>query len=250
MKTHKKVGVTLLMKLLVGINGDKNFLAHYRVGPPSKKGDEFPDTKFKNVAFTRKVLRFISDKLLTKRNKFSDVLWLIARGVGKPFLTFLQEAGLIKKPEISDQIMNGNWYGNDTAWRMAIDLARIALFTDKEGIVTVSPQRNVFAIVDGIIAGEGDGPMSSEPLQAGILVAGENILAVDSVTTTVMGFDWKKIRMIKNAWELATHRLAEFPIDAITIHSNDSALDGKNASNCRKFCFRPHRHWIGTIELE
>ena len=41
LKTHKKIGVTLNLKNLIGINGDKNWIPHYRVGSPRRKGDEF-----------------------------------------------------------------------------------------------------------------------------------------------------------------------------------------------------------------
>jgi len=42
LKTHKKAGVTLSLKNLVGINGDKNYLPHYTMGTPSEGGDQFP----------------------------------------------------------------------------------------------------------------------------------------------------------------------------------------------------------------
>ena len=41
MKTHKKVGVTLNLKNLVGINGNKNWLPHHREGVPANGGDQF-----------------------------------------------------------------------------------------------------------------------------------------------------------------------------------------------------------------
>lgn len=37
LKTHKKAGVTLSMKNLIGINGDKSWIAHHRAGI-----DEYP----------------------------------------------------------------------------------------------------------------------------------------------------------------------------------------------------------------
>jgi len=37
MKVHGKVGVTLNLKGLVGVNTDKNYLIHYRVGTPKEK---------------------------------------------------------------------------------------------------------------------------------------------------------------------------------------------------------------------
>lgn len=42
LKTHQKVGVTLALKNLVGINGSKDWLPHYRPGAPASGGDEFP----------------------------------------------------------------------------------------------------------------------------------------------------------------------------------------------------------------
>jgi len=45
LKTHKKVGLTVSLKNLVGINGDKNYLPHFCIGTPDKGGDEFPDNK-------------------------------------------------------------------------------------------------------------------------------------------------------------------------------------------------------------
>ena len=42
LKTHKKTGVTLALKNLVGINGDKNLLPHHCVGAVDDGGDEFP----------------------------------------------------------------------------------------------------------------------------------------------------------------------------------------------------------------
>ena len=42
LKVHKKVGVTLNMKGLVGITTNKNYLVHYKLGTPSEGGDQFP----------------------------------------------------------------------------------------------------------------------------------------------------------------------------------------------------------------
>jgi hypothetical protein len=42
LKTHKKTGVTLALKNLVGINGDKNWLPHHSQGSVEKGGDEYP----------------------------------------------------------------------------------------------------------------------------------------------------------------------------------------------------------------
>ena len=43
LKTHKKTGITVCMKNLVGINGNKNWLPHHRLGTPWQGGDQFAD---------------------------------------------------------------------------------------------------------------------------------------------------------------------------------------------------------------
>jgi uncharacterized protein (DUF362 family) len=46
LKTHKKTGITVCMKNLVGINGNKNWLPHHREGTPAQGGDQFADDRW------------------------------------------------------------------------------------------------------------------------------------------------------------------------------------------------------------
>ena len=46
-----------------------------------------------------------------------------------------------------------------------------------------------FAIVDGIVGMEGDGPIMGTPKQAGVLVMGRNLAAVDATCARIMGID-------------------------------------------------------------
>jgi len=55
---------------------------------------------------------------------------------------------------------------------------------------TVRPH---FAIVDGIVGMEGDGPIMGSPKHAGVLVMGRNFVAVDATCTRIMGFNPKKV---------------------------------------------------------
>ena len=50
MKTHKKVGVTLCLKNLVGINVGRNWLPHHTDGDPREGGDQFPRRSLRGVA--------------------------------------------------------------------------------------------------------------------------------------------------------------------------------------------------------
>ena len=51
---------------------------------------------------------------------------------------------------------------------------------------TVKPH---FAIVDGIVGMEGDGPIMGTPKPTGVLVMGRNLTAVDATCARIMGID-------------------------------------------------------------
>lgn len=55
---------------------------------------------------------------------------------------------------------------------------------------TVKPH---FAIVDGIVAMEGDGPIMGDPVQANVMVMGTNLAAVDASCARIMGINPHKI---------------------------------------------------------
>lgn len=80
----------------------------------------------------------------------------------------------------------GAWPGNDTIWRMVVDLYKAMLKRD----------RTYFTIVDGIVAGEGQGPFCPTSKYANTLIAGDDLLAVDCVTARYMGFDPNQIRYL------------------------------------------------------
>jgi len=56
-----------------------------------------------------------------------------------------------------------------------------------------------FAIVDGIIGMEGDGPIMGDPRQAGVLVMGRNLPAVDATCCRIMGIDPYKVSYLERA---------------------------------------------------
>ncbi len=59
-----------------------------------------------------------------------------------------------------------------------------------------------FAVVDGIIAMQGLGPAFGEPLEMDLIIAGRDVVAVDAVTSAVMGFDLQECGCIREAAEL------------------------------------------------
>ncbi len=59
--------------------------------------------------------------------------------------------------------------------------------------------RPSLAIVDGIVAMEGNGPIDGTPKDVGLIVIGDDPVAVDATTTHIMGFDPELITYVKEA---------------------------------------------------
>jgi hypothetical protein len=226
MKTHKKVGVTLSLKNLVGINGDKNYLPHFCVGTPDQGGDEFPESDAKSKVQSLVIAAFKKTALISGA---ATRLWApVATRVGTRMFGSTRAV-----------VRSGNWHGNDTTWRMTLDLNKILFHFDGTGARRSRPLRYL-SIIDGIIAGEGNGPMEADAKPCGVLVAGANPVAADLVATQLMGFDWRKVPTIREAFRLTELPLVDFAPDEIQVVP---ALG-------ETFQFRPHFGWIGQIEAE
>jgi uncharacterized protein (DUF362 family) len=59
-----------------------------------------------------------------------------------------------------------------------------------------------FAIIDGIVGMEGDGPIMGTPKKAGVLVMGRNFPAVDATSARIMGVNPYRVRYLAKAWRL------------------------------------------------
>jgi uncharacterized protein (DUF362 family) len=66
-------------------------------------------------------------------------------------------------------------------------------------VCALKPQ---FAMVDGIVGMEGDGPIMGSPKPAGVLVMGRNLPAVDATCARIMGIDPYRVRYLAEAWRL------------------------------------------------
>ena len=233
LKTHKKVGLTCALKNLVGVNANKNWLPHHTEGTPDQGGDQFP------VATAKAKLEH-SWMGATKR-------WLKNRPGVSRFFVPVKKVGRLFFGDTQKVVRSGNWHGNDTCWRMVLDLNKCFFFYDGSGRRRSKPIRYL-SVVDGIIAGEGNGPMSPDPKPCGVILAGTNPLAVDCAAATLMGFDWRRIRMLKNAFAMRELNFAEFHPEDIAIISNKPSWNGGLATMEETFHFRPHFGWEGAIE--
>ncbi len=192
LKTHKKTGITCCLKNLVGINGDKNWLPHHTEGYPQTGGDEYPQRSFKNVFEDR--MRRLGKHAMHGLPLVGNWIFRKMRNVGKASLGGSESV-----------VRSGNWIGNDTCWRMALDLNRSLLYGNPDGTWREKEEpKPYFTIVDGIVAGQGNGPVSPDAADARALIAGDNPAVVDAVCAKLMGFDPEAIPIIWNAF--ATHR--------------------------------------------
>jgi uncharacterized protein (DUF362 family) len=235
LKVHSKVGTTLNLKNMVGINTDKNHLAHYRVGPPSAGGDEFS-----NPQWYDKLDRRLSDTLLGRSwrwGKYPFVAWRAFRKLWR----------YVQRPA-KGAFTYGNWHGNDTAWRMALDLNRVVLTADQGGKLASQPVRRYFSFIDGIVGGQGDGPLHPDAYRSGVILAGFNPVAVDWVATSLMGFDPSLIPMYSNAVEQMREWVSDFAVDHIQVCSNTSTYRDIVMGNKTVFKFASAPGWRGKIE--
>jgi uncharacterized protein (DUF362 family) len=191
MKTHCKAGVSLSLKNMIGIVYLKDCMPHHRPGFPPK-GDAFPHYPAMHYVASRKLYRNF-------RNWFQ-----IHRIPGfRRLRNFLQN----KKILLNKHIEHGNWRGNDTIWRTILDLNRISVYADKDGVMRNSPQRKFFYLIDGVVAQQGEGPMSGEPKTSSIVFGGFNPVVVDSMAIKAMGIDLRSISTVYKANRIQNWKL-------------------------------------------
>jgi uncharacterized protein (DUF362 family) len=193
MKTHQKSGITGALKNLVGINGSKACLVHHQVGFPSAGGDEFPDGASR--------LFFWQARLREKFQKGSPFFFRAAKAIWEILkrLCRIQTIGTRNNLEGNFYLGSGSWHGNDSVWRMVYDLNRIIRFAPRKGGALSSEiQRTLISIMDGLWAGEGNGPLQPIPVHLGVLLASSNSFLIDLAISKMMGFDYRKIRLLSS----------------------------------------------------
>jgi len=237
LKTHKKTGITVCMKNLVGINGNKNWLPHHRLGTPAQGGDQFADDHVKHR---------IERKAMACFRRAFPLLGPVRTVLAKPLKAVGQA---VFGNTNTDMIRSGNWYGNDTTWRMVIDLNRILMYADREGHLQNAPARRMFSIVDGIIGGEGNGPLDPMAKKVGMVLAGGNGVAVDLACAYLMGFDYQRLPVLFHAMTQHTLPIAPANLEEVCCRSDRPSWNRPLAEwSGGGLGFRPHFGWRGHVE--
>ncbi|MEI8139849.1 MAG: DUF362 domain-containing protein [bacterium] len=229
LKTHEKVGVTCGLKGCVGTVAHKDCLAHHRYGPPSEGGDEYPES----MAMLRMVSALHEKANLRQIGILRNVLSGLDSCARKVVRRFTRS-------------LSGGWPGNDTCWRMALDLARIVTYADINGLLQSNPQRKHIMITDGIIAGEGDGPLSPVPVEFGYVSFSDNLAIGDYVNSLAMGFDPDKIPLIHEACYGDCRLVDTTPADCLVQFNGHSVSMAVLTSRFDRQ-FIPPREWRAAL---
>lgn len=208
MKTHKKTGITCCLKNLVGINGDKNWLPHHTEGGPRSGGDEFPQ-------------EHLSQRIERGLKWFGRRMMARAPGVGSWLYRKLRNTGKRVLGDSQTVIRNGNWCGNDTCWRMALDLNRALLYGNADGTWREAVSaKHYLAIVDGIVGGQGNGPLCPDPVASGVVLSGTNPAHVDAAVCRLMGFDPESLPIVARAFDPHRWPIADVSLKAVEVHDD------------------------------
>lgn len=239
LKTHKKTGITCSLKNMVGINTYKNWLPHYMGGTPSEGGDQFPNKGLRSVAegyFSRYFYEFMALK----------------PRIVKYFIP-LKKAGKIIFGDTRKTIRSGGWHGNDTLWRTVLDLNKVLLYANSNGCLrndVPGNKKRYVTIVDAVVSGEGDGPDAPDKKETGLIFLGTDPVSVDTVCVKLMGFDWKKIPIIKQSFFIRNYPICDHGYDDIRIESSIEKFNKPLHEISREdtFKFKPPIGWLDNIE--
>lgn len=238
LKTHKKTGVTLALKNLVGINGDKNLLPHHCVGPESAGGDEFPGDR-------------LLDRARSQATEMARVL--LKHGIGTRLVGALRSVERAARGD--DFIRSGNWYRNRTTWRMCLDLNRCLYYSSAAGEHWEAPEpvRRVLTVIDAVVAGEGEGPLAPTDRPLGVILASLDPVALDLAAIRLMGFDEECLPKVCEAMRSDVLRVTatRSPEDVVVreVVAADAAPRERSLDELvPEKPFVAHSGWLGHVE--
>lgn len=238
-KAHSKSGLTGALKNLVGINGDKSYLPHFRRGSPRWGGDEYSDEG--------RWLYWVQNSL------YQRVRGTVAYDLLRPGWKVVKHVNNAFRRHTSNQstpsdfyVVGGSWHGNRTLWRMIFDLNLVIQRVDRQGRLQPTPQRDYFCIVDGLVGGEGDGPLKPRPRPTDLIVCGEDPFAIDVTLSWLMGFDPARIPVLSERMQFLGAGWGKFALDDLAV-----SVDGKHGrllDSPINFRFAPPPGWLGHVE--
>ncbi len=232
LKTHEKTGITCALKGMVGTVGHKDSLPHHRYGSPKVGGDEYPADHGGLMPLASALHEAIlQTKPDTVYGSFLRVFFKVFRRLIKRWTP----------------VVDGAWWGNDTAWRMVLDLVRIATYANTNGELENAPRRRHLVLTDGIIGGEGDGPAFSTAIRSGLLSFSDDLAAADYVNALLMGFDPEKISLVREAVGLKKYPLLKSDLKNDRLIFNRRCLLPSELTELGLSHFEPQDGWKDVL---
>jgi uncharacterized protein (DUF362 family) len=136
-----------------------------------------------------------------------------------------------------------------------LDLNRCLFYSDQKRLRLDSerPVRTVLTVIDGILAGEDEGPLAPSDRPLGRVIAATDPLAADLVALALMGFAWERIPKIREAMTDEGPRVSEVrgsgEVVVGVVAPGDAGRQDKALSEIgTDRPFRAHMGWRGHVE--
>lgn len=215
-KLHKKAGVTISLKNMVGVNVRKEYLPHFTEGDgQTGKGDAYEYKDFWKSK--RNWANGYACAYATKEHFFvAKIMTIVRRFFGLGVRLFSK-----------NKDNEGTWRGNHTVSKMVVDINKIVKYADKSGKLCDKQKRKRIIIADMIISGEKAGPVAPSPKNVGIIAVGEDPVCFDECIATLMGAKIEQIPTLVNAREVINQYPLVEKSDYGRIFSNIEKWDRK-----------------------
>lgn len=228
LKTHGKVGLTGALKGGVGAITRKECLAHHRCGSAEEGNDEF-----RRFTMLTRVYAALGERATAD---CPNSVRILHKTLGR----------------ILDRLLRvdirGSWHGNDTAWRMALDIDKCLIYGRRDGSISSVPVRKICCLLDGIVSGEGDGPIYVRGRSDGLLVLSRDPCFADLGAALLMGLDPARVPLLREAFREGGLPVGSAPAAAAAFLLNGSPIAADDIPGRIVAPFRAPRGWTGHIE--
>ena len=138
---------------------------------------------------------------------------------------------------------------------MVCDLNRALYFSDPERLRldAPAPVRRVLTVLDGIVAGEGEGPLAPHDRPLGAILAALDPVALDLTALALMGFDPSRVPKVRELMRDVGPRITRVRNDDC-VRVTETPANSFSPRELRVdevVCdrsFVPHQGWRGQIE--
>ena len=110
-------------------------------------------------------------------------------------------------------------------------------------------------MIDGVLAGEGEGPLAPADVPLGAIVAGTDAVAVDLVAVRLMGFDEDKLAKLREPMRDDGPRITAVrsgqDVRVGLVASGASVVEDRGLEEIGwERTFVPHAGWVGHVERD